>query len=140
MATDKNIHLNIKTTSDNKLDHNKQIQALMPNLIHSLDALSLTLLYNKYTSKSKNNMFYSIHDCFAVTAPNVVLLKKLLTMVYTDIYINDKYLLKFDKFLLNMLIKSDYKVDLVNRKVTIPNSKKPYKLFDIDWVRGKLEV
>lgn len=66
-----------------KIDRKKQRNALMPNLIHSLDATSLTLLfdifYRKVRYNNNNNVnFYSVHDCFGVTAPNVrVLIEQL---------------------------------------------------------------
>ena len=66
----------------------KQIRALMPNLIHSMDATTLALLVNLYfdkTSQSVNN-FYSIHDCFAVTANNVEKLISIIKIVYINIF------------------------------------------------------
>lgn len=54
------------------LDKRKQIRTLMPNLIHSLDAASLALLYNKYSLTNK--CMFAIHDCFAVPIPNVEIL------------------------------------------------------------------
>ena len=46
-------------------DLNHQKRALMPNLIHSLDASIIAMLYNKYKDVSS---LYTIHDCFRVTA------------------------------------------------------------------------
>lgn len=85
----------------------KQIRALMPNLIHSLDATSLALITeiffsNTNTENLKTNQntfinFYTIHDCFATTANKVESLNNNLKMVYFKIYSNDNYLLKFDR-------------------------------------------
>lgn len=49
-----------------KFNENKQKIALMPNLVHSLDAASLCLLIESYFSDNNSLYFYSIHDCFAV--------------------------------------------------------------------------
>ncbi len=43
----------------------------MPNLIHSLDASSLTLLYNKFTKIYDKPQFLAIHDCFGTTLDKV---------------------------------------------------------------------
>jgi DNA-directed RNA polymerase len=55
----------LKVTDKNILDISKQKIALMPYLIHSLDASSLgLLLYDRFYSTYKDVNFYAIHDCF----------------------------------------------------------------------------
>lgn len=81
-----------------KLYKSKQIRALMPNLIHSLDATSLALLVNEYFDSENNvNNFYSIHDCFAVPASKVSKMIRLLKLVYINLYSENQYILRFDK-------------------------------------------
>lgn len=63
----------------------------MPNIIHSLDACSIALLYEIF-SKEDNNI-YTIHDCFAVTADKVSYLIDVLKGVYIKIYSDEAYLL-----------------------------------------------
>ena len=41
------VKINIQVVNKNKYDKAKQVRALMPNLIHFLDASSLSLLYVK---------------------------------------------------------------------------------------------
>lgn len=65
----------ITVVDKNKLNHKKQIRALMPNLVHSLDATSLRMLYKKYRVKYKN--IYTVHDCFGVPIPMVSVLRDL---------------------------------------------------------------
>ncbi|KZV77889.1 bacteriophage type DNA-directed RNA polymerase, partial [Exidia glandulosa HHB12029] len=52
--------------SNGKVNKRKQIRALMPNLIHSLDAASLCLLINMFYQDqndfSKKINFFAIHD------------------------------------------------------------------------------
>lgn len=78
----------------------KQKNALMPNLVHSLDAASMILLYyslKKTVSKQNYVNFYSVHDCFGVTADKVELLITLIRNIYIDIYSDNKYIKTFDK-------------------------------------------
>ena len=87
-----------------KINKSKQIRALMPNLIHSLDAASLSLIVDMFFIKSDNNInFFSIHDCFAVTANNVSKLIKIVKLVYIKIYSDDSYLKKFDLGIINSI-------------------------------------
>ena len=94
--------LNIPTK---KLNNKKQIRALMPNLIHSLDASTLALLADSYFNNNdfEANNFYAIHDCFAVTANNVDILIKYLKLAYIRIYTDDIYLKRFDQGVLQYI-------------------------------------
>ena len=58
------INLNVK--NKNKLNFKKQKRALMPNLVHSLDAASLALVIDSFFKIENEKNFYSIHDCFAL--------------------------------------------------------------------------
>lgn len=69
----------------------------MPNLVHSLDAASLSLLIINFFKEENKNNFYSIHDCFAVTCNNVNLIYELLKLSYYKIYSTESFLLTFDK-------------------------------------------
>ena len=92
-----------------KVNRIKQMNAFMPNLIHSLDAASLALfvdLFFKHLNIEVKN-FYSIHDCFGVTANNVDKLISLLKSVYIYIYSNDSYLIKLDSEIISN-IKNQY--------------------------------
>ena len=81
--------LNLKVTIKDKYDKHKQIRSLVPNLIHSLDGSSLSLLYDQYTNLFNLKhpiQFYSVHDCFGTTCDKVFNLKTILASVYTDLY------------------------------------------------------
>lgn len=65
-----NSKYNFRTVIKDKFDRTKQSNALMPNLIHSLDASSIAILYDYLSNHNIRNV-YTIHDCFAVTADNV---------------------------------------------------------------------
>lgn len=88
----------LKTTIKDKYDNNKQIRALMPNLIHSLDSTSLVLLINKYFTEYDSNFknIYAIHDCFAVTCNNMDYIRDTLKIIYISLYSEKGYLLKLN--------------------------------------------
>jgi hypothetical protein len=70
----------------NKLDKNKQINAIIPNIIHSLDASHLINLLNKALITNFEPVI-SVHDCFG-THPNkledlILLVKKEFILIYT---------------------------------------------------------
>lgn len=91
----------------NKINRKKQMNAFMPNLIHSLDATSLALLGDLFFKSSIDQTqiknFYSIHDCFAVTADNVKILLNDLKSVYIYIYCKENYLKKLDEEIINSI-------------------------------------
>ena len=122
-----------------KYDKAKQIRALMPNLIHSLDATSLSLLYNIFLRKYPEAQFFSIHDCFATTFDKVTFLKEILASVYTDLYSNTQYLKEFDGNIIEYIhSNTDYKID-ENRTIELDNGKF-YILHDIKWVLNEINV
>lgn len=89
----------------------KQIRALMPNLVHSLDATSLSLLTDMFfnnpiisspdEAESLNSdnpkNFFAIHDCFATTANYLDTISNYIKTVYFNIYSNKAYIINFDE-------------------------------------------
>ena len=134
------IKLNLRLSIKDKYDKNKQVRALMPNLIHSLDGSSLSLLFNQFSNLyNKSSQFYSVHDCFGTTCDKVFILKTILASVYTDIYSSEPYLYNFDKDILdNIEKKTNYKLDRKNRTLEFLNT--TYTIHDIDWVTNKKQL
>ena len=104
-------------------DLSKQKRATMPNLIHSLDATTIAILYNNFKNIGS---LYTVHDCFGVTANNVPRLILKLKLVYIQLYSSKGYLRDFDNFVKTTINKTRgddvYKIndDFVN----IPQKKK----------------
>lgn len=105
----------------------------MPNLIHSLDAASLALLFKKYHNREGSyNSIYTVHDCFAVTANNVECLVDTMKCIYILIYSAADYLIRFDHNI-KTFIKMNYpdidldggriKLDNINLDLEYPNIK-----------------
>ena len=124
----------------NKYDKNKQSRALMPNLIHSLDASSLSSLFEQFSNTyNKSVQFFSIHDCFGTTCDTVFCLQTILASVYVDLYISDPYLLRFDKDVLDQIDNcTHYTLDRENRTVKL--NTRIHQIHDIDWVLNKKMV
>lgn len=131
------VKLTLKTSLKGKFDKNKQVRALMPNLIHSLDSTSLSLLFESFSKSYNDNVqFFSIHDCFGTTCEKVFILKTILASVYIDLYSTDPYLIKFDSNVFDQIEReSDYKIDRVNRTVEINDVL--HEIHDIYWVLNK---
>ena len=52
----------------NSINKKKQIQAFIPNFVHSMDGSNIVLLINKIKEEGRKIEFASIHDCFATHA------------------------------------------------------------------------
>lgn len=101
-------------------DKKKQMRALMPNLIHSLDGTWLILFYEMFSNSLKDLQILSVHDCFGTTCDKVSVLKTILAPVYIDLYSSDPYLYKFDKNILdNIQTNISYKMDSDTRVVKL---------------------
>jgi DNA-directed RNA polymerase len=125
--------INLKTTVKDKFDNKRQLRSLMPNLIHSLDATSMSLLHKQFMLhyEDQHAQLFSIHDCFGTTCDKVVVLKAVLASVYTDLYSSNQYLIKFDGCILdNIENNTNYTLDRVNRIVYLP--KNDYKINDVE--------
>jgi DNA-directed RNA polymerase len=76
----------------------------MPNLIHSLDATSIALLYDSFGNDSRP--IYTVHDCFAVTADNILCLIEQLKSVYLKMYSEQAYLLEVHRYIISVIKKT----------------------------------
>lgn len=134
--------ITIKYTDETCLDKNKQVTALMPNLIHSLDDSSLMLLCENFLSIYNNKAsICTIHDCFVTTCAKVPNLLVNLRSVYTKIYSEEPYLRTFDEKVIKD-IQSSYKQEIEWE----PDSRKfkykerTYEIHNVDWVFGHKQV
>ena len=130
------------TSFSKKFDSNKQLRAFMPNLIHSLDAASLTHLLKKYFSNPEfnNKSIYTIHDCFAMPMNHIEFIIDSLRKVYISLYSENAYLTKLDSGILQH-IENHYGPIVVNREknlltVKINDTPKNFEYPDIKTVLG----
>ena len=102
-------------THNIKRDKSIQLIAFMPNFVYLSDATYLTMLYDSYfkaINGSGSNIvnFYSVHDCYGVTAKCVETLLQTLRTVYINIYSVNTYIKKFNQDIIYNIIASRGKV------------------------------
>ena len=131
--------LNLTRSVSNVYDKWKQCVALMPNLIHSLDASALTLLFLSFKKDYPYNYsFYAIHDCFATTADKMGSLISLLKSVYVKLYSDEPYLRTFDKNIIESILNAyAHDIEWIADKRTFIYESIEYKIPTIDWVLSK---
>lgn len=97
--------ISLKIPNINKISLIKQNQAIIPNIIHSLDASNVSLLANKLIINNDKVNLLTIHDCFATNANNIPLLSLLIKKSFLEIYNDKNYLEDYNSFVLNYLIE-----------------------------------
>lgn len=100
-----------------KTDTRIQTQAILPNIIHSMDASHLILILNK----NKVSPIISIHDCFGTLPNNMIDLENLVKLEFINLYSKNNFLEKFHSDLMDILEKNKitYEVNKTEHKVYI---------------------
>ena len=76
-----------------KMNTRKQSSAIIPNVIHSLDASHIANIINSHLSKNMNIL--TIHDCFGSHPNDMVKLEKIVRLKFVSLYSNELFLEKF---------------------------------------------
>lgn len=90
----------IPTTQIHKLS---QKNSFMPNLIHSMDAATITQLISRMDGAIFKNI-YTIHDCFATTACCIPQLNILVRESFISLYSEKSFVESLHKFFLEYII------------------------------------
>jgi DNA-directed RNA polymerase len=118
------------------LSYRTNLQAFMPNFIHSMDAANIHLLIKNLQEKNIN--LYTIHDCFATTPNYMELINKEIKLAFINLYFDSQYIkLMYENFFAQISSKIDileedengitkkfflkYKDGGENEKIYIPN-------------------
>ena len=80
-----------------------QINAIIPNIIHSLDANHLMEVILNGISNKNINYIMTIHDCFGTHPNDVLKLIELLKIEFVKLYANEDFLSKFHNNIKNFL-------------------------------------
>ena len=98
-------------------DTRVQTQAILPNIIHSMDASHLILILNK----NKISPIISIHDCFGTLPNNMIELENLVKLEFISLYSKTNFLEKFHSDLIEVLNKNkiNYEINKSENKVYI---------------------
>lgn len=88
----------------NKISKRRQSLAIVPNLIHSMDAATISLLCETITKNFGDRInLITIHDCFATNANHVGLIDFHVKASFLKIYQDQDFVDKFHSFLLTYL-------------------------------------
>jgi len=120
----------LRKVNREKPNFRKQNQAIIPNVIHSLDASHLINLINKAKFNGIKNVL-SIHDCFGTHPNKMGLLKELVISEFIKLYTTEDFLSKFNKQILKSLVDNNYKIYYQNNK-NVDDSSKSTKYILID--------
>lgn len=106
---------------EDEINKRKQIQAIIPNIIHSLDASHLIKIIISVIRghddplDNRNSLKYIIpvHDCFGTHPNQLGILEEIVKREYIWIYSNEKFLVKFH----NKIIKNikDNNLEIINK-------------------------
>jgi len=93
-----------------KMDTRKQVNSIIPNIIHSLDASHLMNIINIGLTNVKFPDILTVHDCFGSHPNNIDKLKSLVVSEFVKLYSNEDFLKKLNERILQNLIDNNCKI------------------------------
>ena len=121
--------ISIQTPMYDSLNISKQNLAIVPNIIHTIDASNVALVILDSMQLKKNFEMVTIHDCFGGNANNINFLTEQVKAAFIKLYGKKDFLKNYHNFILNYLQNSGFIVenntiknieDLANNSYTIP--------------------
>ena len=95
--------INLNVPDKNVLNKRKQVNAFVPNFIHSMDASYLAMIVNQIYKYYPTISILNVHDCFGTTADNVKIIRYLVISTFIDIYSDSNFLDDFHNNIINYL-------------------------------------
>jgi len=109
-----------------KMDTSKQTLAIIPNIIHSLDANHLINLLNKVSDL----LFYpviTVHDCFGTHPNKMGELEHMVKKEFILLYTKDKFIQKFHDRIIDSILDNNYIIENENNiSYVIDNNRKKH--------------
>jgi DNA-directed RNA polymerase, mitochondrial len=96
-----------------KVNKGKQSSAIIPNIIHSLDASHLINVINSANSKNINSII-TVHDCFGTHPNNLDSLSHLVKIEFIKLYTQTSFLEKFHNRNKQNIEDNDIKINIDN--------------------------
>nr|QWO71402.1 RNA polymerase [Asterophora parasitica] len=104
----------LKEWLDN-MDKNKQTSAIIPNIIHSLDASHIMQIINT-NLKTKNYSIITVHDCFGTHPNNLKDVSEIVKSEFIKLYTQTQFLEEFYKTNIDLIKKLGFTVNKENDK------------------------
>lgn len=103
-----------------KTNTRRQTLAIIPNIIHSMDASHLIWILKKACEKnSEINPTITIHDCFGTLPNKMIELEKIVKLEFINLYSHKDFLTSFHENLLYNLDKNKIKYEIKEDSVYI---------------------
>jgi DNA-directed RNA polymerase len=94
-------------SNDYVVDRRKQVESIIPNVIHSLDASHLMFVIRECVN-SKILPIITVHDCFGTLPNQMFHLEQVIKKQFVILYTKENFLNKFHKKLLESIEDNNY--------------------------------
>jgi len=121
-------------------DRRKQVQAIIPNIVHSLDSAHLMLILEKAHKFGIIDVL-TIHDCFGTHPNDMENLKKLIILEFVKIYTDIDFLSKFHNRVIQSIEDHGMKIqtDDSGNYFVIPRRSKKFHIPNLP-IKGNLKL
>nr|AAD31445.1 RNA polymerase [Neurospora intermedia] len=106
----KRYKLVLRKADTTSISKQKQIQAFIPNFVHSMDGSNIVLLIKTIRDEGRKINFASIHDCFATHANDTAWLSWYVKQSFIRIYSDSSFLRRFHNYI-QLRIQAKYGED-----------------------------
>lgn len=93
----------------NSMDKKKQTSAIIPNIIHSLDASHIMQIID-INLKTNNYPIITVHDCFGTHPNNLKAVSNIVKLEFIKLYTNYQFLIEFHKINTELIRKIGFEI------------------------------